>query len=208
MLCFASEYARACYEETIPSIPWSQLLPANGTIAPKNMSIETLEHIKHVFKQGMHIIDFLRRHDLIHRDLIWSNLLLRSSHETASTTGAAASPYTLTVIDLSAAARLSWWKRNWFKTIGNVSTPATQGSQRRLFQQEQYPDAKQLACIFWQWLYFGKHRCHIDGTSVVLPSDRASLEYALVSIVLAHPDSFAEVDMDLVTSLLADVTHV
>jgi hypothetical protein len=148
----------------------------------------------------------LRRHDVEHRDLIWSNLFLQE-------TGNASAPYTMMLIDLGAAHYLPSHQAhvNALKQA-NASRlrGATSVSNRKLFQPGGHPDAKLLACVFWRRLYFGVHGCHdlLSEDTQLPPQHDGTLAYALLSIMNKHADNSVEVYLPEVAGLLDAAVRV
>jgi serine/threonine protein kinase len=74
---YYSNITGVCYNEYIPSIPMSRFMKAYRDVDLSPDSDENLAVVKEAFRQSLHAVAILRDNGIIHKDLLFKNMLVR-----------------------------------------------------------------------------------------------------------------------------------
>ena len=171
---FYSNYTKVCYSEFIKS--------------EKDINTNILSKIpqaKSLYLQAMHIIQVLRRHNLQHGDLHFSNIFVRKLHPAG--TPSSKRQYKLLFFDLSAMRRLD--------DVGDGRVTGNRG----------FGDTYTMTCNFYRNMY-------MDGTcrSQVPPvytANKNSMRYALSQILSWVADPAVAPDFEAIATLIHSVVE-
>ena len=196
-----------------------------GTPSPPTPSsfftARILDDIKDVFQQAMHIVSMFRKALMEHRDLTFSNMLIKRRTD---------GNWHMTVIDLSAMQLLPEFRRPnkpsltrgklakptnasaLSRAVGpgdsaNYTASLSNSNQRKLYQRGDFPDAYLVACNYLMRMYYGQVGCPLDSLS--LPAGEVGTfpsRYAFKTVMSNNANHTCVPDFPGITALLSQTS--